>query len=561
MVNRRRFLKESVLTTGAILTAGRLRASARENGGELLKEYTILDERLKPFYHGVASGDPLSGQVIIWTKITPEQEGGDVLVKWVIGKEENLSQVVQTGEISTNAAVDYTVKIDVKGLSPSTTYYYQFVSDTGKSPVGRTKTTPSDTYENLQFAVVSCSNYSAGYYNALGRIAKRTNLNAVIHLGDYIYEGTERKFDKENNPPFDKFEATHFVMNKEWWLHYYRKRYALSRLDVDLREAHQNHPFIAIWDDHEIADNTYKDGANGHNPYSDGDWEVRKSAAKQAYSEWLPIRGDASKIYRTIRFGKLMELILLDTRLEGRDKQIYDSSSPALLAPDRTILGKDQKQWLFNTLNTSPCQWKVVGNQVIFSEINVKWAAFGGQFADKVKVFENTTLDYWEGYPVERDEVINHISQNKLNNVVILSASMHCAFAFDVTKRATKYSRKGEAPTYDPATGKGSVAVEFAAPSITSENFDEKIGTFYATAFQSYLNKKLPQPLGYNPNPHIKFVDLQRHGYYILKVTKERAEAEFYFVDSILNRSTSEELADVLHTKAGNNRLERSKKV
>ncbi len=172
-------------------------------------------------------------------------------------------------------------------------------------------------------------------------------------------------------------------------------------------------------------------------------------------------------------------------------------------------------------------------------------AAFGGQFADKVKVFENTTLDYWEGYPVERDEVINHISKNKLSNLIILSASMHCAFAFDVTKRATKHSRKGEQPTYDATTGKGSVGVEFAAPSITSENFDEKIGTFYASAFQSYLNKKLPQPLGYNPNPHIKYVDLQRHGYYILNITKEGAEAEFYFVDTILNRSTREELAEV----------------
>jgi alkaline phosphatase D len=561
MVNRRKFLKDSVLTTGAILSAASLRASAMENGRELLKEYTILDERLKPFYHGVASGDPLSDQVIIWTKITPEQEDANVLVKWMIAKDENLSQVVQTGEITTNAPADFTVKIDVKGLTPSTTYYYQFVSDTGKSPVGKTKTTPSDTYENLQFAVVSCSNYSAGYYNSFGRIAKRTNLNAVIHLGDYIYEGTERKFDKENNPAFDKFEATHFVMNKEWWLHYYRKRYALSRLDVDLRAAHQSHPFIAIWDDHEIADNTYKDGANSHNPYSDGEWEVRKSAAKQAYAEWLPIRGDASSIYRTIRFGKLMELVMLDTRLEGRDKQIYDSSSSALLAPDRTLLGREQKQWLLNKLTASPCLWKVVGNQVIFSEINVKWAAFGGQFADKVKVFESTTLDYWEGYPVERDELINHISKNKLNNVVILSASMHCAFAFDVTKRATKHSRKGEASTYDPATGKGSVAVEFATPSINSENFDEKIGTFYATAFQSYLNKKLPMPLGYNPNPHIKFVDLQRHGYYILKVSRERAEAEFYFADSILTRSANEELAEVWHTKAGNNRLERSKKV
>jgi alkaline phosphatase D len=424
--------------------------------------------------------------------------------------------------------------------------------------VGRTKTTPLDGYENLQFAVVSCSNYQAGYYNAFGRIAERDNLNAVIHLGDYIYEGTERPFDKENKLPFDKFEATHFVMNTEWWLHYYRKRYGLSRLDQDFRAAHQKHAFITVWDDHEICDSAHKDGANGHNPYSDGDWEVRKNAAKQAYAEWLPIRGDASKIYRSIQYGKLMELIMVDTRIEGRDRQILDSSNPALLAADRTLLGKPQKQWLFNRLSNSPCQWKVIGNQVIFSQIDVKWAAFGGYLADKVKIFENTVLDYWEGYPAERDEVIDYISQKKLHNVVLLSASMHCAFAFDITKRATRHSRKGEAATYDPATGKGSVAVEFATPSITSPNFDEKIGSFNATTFQSYLNKKVPVPIGYNPNPHMKFLDLQKHGYCLLKVSKDRAEAEFYFVDSILTRSNKEQVGEAWFTKAGSNRLEKS---
>jgi alkaline phosphatase D len=552
MVDRRKFIKRTALTTGALITSSILPAFSAE-------EREKIDDSLKPFYHGVASGDPLSTQVIIWTRVTPEQEG-DVLVKWSMAKDDKMSQVVRMGEFNTNDTKDYTVKVDVTGLSPASTYYYQFAVNNNKSSVGRTKTTPSDTYENLQFAVVSCSDYTAGFYNALGRIAERKNLNAVIHLGDYIYEGTQRSFDAGNNPPYDKFEDTHFVKNKEWWLHSYRKRYALSRLDVDLRNAHQAHPFITVWDDHEIADNTYKDGALGHNPSVHGEWEVRKSAARQAYAEWLPIRGDASKIYRSFQFGKLMELIMVDTRVEGRDKQITEANDPALLSPDRTLLGKEQKQWLFNKLSTSPCQWKIVGNQVIFSEFNVKFAAFGGHFSDKVKIFETTFLDYWEGYPIERDEVINHIGKNKINNVVILSASMHCSLAFDVTKRATKQSRKGEASTYDPVTGQGSVAVEFATPSITSANFDEKIGSFYATAFESYVNKKLPAPLGYNPNPHMKFVDLQRHGYFVLKVSKERAEAEYYFVDSLTTRSTKESLAAVFHSKTGSNRLVNSQK-
>jgi alkaline phosphatase D len=556
MVDRRKFLIGTALTTGAVLAAKAL--SARDINVEA-NIANATDETMKPFYHGVASGDPLATQVIIWTRITPEEEG-NVTVKWTMCKDEKMSQLVQAGEVVTNADADYTVKVDVKGLSPSTTYYYQFSGNAGKSIVGRTKTTPLDSFENVQFAVVSCSNYPAGFYNAYARIAEKRNLDAVIHLGDYFYEGTEREFDKAHNPPFDRFEALHFVKNKEWWLHSYRKRYGISRLDADLREAHKVHPFICVWDDHEIADNAYKDGALGHNPQEDGDWEVRKAAARQAYSEWIPIRGDASKIYRTIRFGKLLEVIMLDTRIEGRDKQIYDSTSPQLLDPSRSIMGKEQKQWLYNKLKTSPCHWKLIGNQVIFSEVNVNWASFGGHFTDKVKVLENTLLDYWEDYPIERDEVIDFISQNKINNIIIASASMHCALALDVTKRATKHSRKGDNATYDASTGKGSIAVEFATPSITSENFDEKIGAFYASTFQSLLNKKLPLPLGYNPNPHLKFVDLQRHGYYILKVSKERAEAEFYFVEDILTKTNKEELAEAWYTTSGTNRLIKSKK-
>lgn len=254
----------------------------------------------------------------------------------------------------------------------------------------------------------------------------------------------------------------------------------------------------------------------------------------------------------------MVELILLDSRLEGRDEQIYNTKNPALFASDRTLLGKEQKQWLFQRLDASPCRWRLMANQVIFSEFNVKWANFGGQFSEKIEQLQNTLLDYWEGYPAERDEIINHIGNRKLDNVVILSASMHCVLAFDVTARATRYSRKGESTTYDPATGKGSVAVEFAAASITSDNFDEKMGKLYAGTFQSLINRKLPQPLNYNPNPHLKFADLQKHGYYILKLSKERAEAEFFFVDDIGTRSKKETHAATWHIKTGKNRLERS---
>jgi alkaline phosphatase D len=555
MIDRRKFLKDTVITTGAALSYSILPTFG--NGDDNLQFKKSTTHSVKPFLHGVASGDPLSSRVIIWTKINPEKEEA-ILINWAVSKDEGFTQVIQSGEAATSSKMDYSVKIDVQGLSPSTSYYYRFILDSIQSPVGRTKTAPSDSYENIQLAVVSCTDYSAGYYNALARIAERKDLNAVVHLGDYIYEDTERSFDPQNHSE-DDFESTHFNRTREWWLHYYRRRYSINRLDTDLQAAHQAHPFISIWDDHEIANNAWKDGAQGHDVERDGEWEIRKSAAKQAYAEWMPIRGDATKIYRSVRFGKMAELILLDTRLEGRERQIYESSNPEFLAPNRTILGKEQKQWLFDQLSGSPCQWKLIGNQVIFSEINVKWAAFGGQFNDKVIMLENTLLDYWEGYPAERDKVINYIDHNKIDNVVILSASMHCALAFDVTSRATMYSRRGKNATYDPSTGKGSIAVEFAAPSITSANFDEKMESFYANTFQSLINKKLPLPLGYNPNPHLKFADLQRHGYFILQLTKEKAEARFYFVGDLMKRTKEVRLSEVWHTKAGKNKLEKTR--
>lgn len=546
MLDRRTFIKDTTLTAGsllssAILPVGKLTDHNRQSEGS--------------FSFGVASGDPLSSQVVIWTRVSPSKEG-PVSVKWFVSKDIGFKQIVQSGEAGTDAQTDYTVKIDISGLLPSTTYYYRFSLNDVTSPTGRTKTLPSSGVDKLQFAVVSCSNYSAGYYNALASITLKKDLDAVIHLGDYIYEGTTRSFAPQNKFSQDDFEETHFNRTREWWLHYYRKRYAINRLDTDLQSAHQTHPFIVVWDDHEIANNAWKEGAQAHNEEQDGDWEVRKSAAKQAYAEWMPIRGNASRIFRSIKFGNLAELILLDTRLEGRDQQIYDVHDLTLFDDGRTMLGKEQKEWLLNKLDTSQCQWKLIGSQVIFSEFNVKWLS--NFFSNEEKILQKTLLDYWEGYPAERDTIINHISKQNIKNVVILSASMHCALAFDVTLRATKYSRNGQASTYDAKTRKGSIAVEFATTSITSENFDEKMGNFYANTFESLINKKLPAPLNFNPNPHLKFADLQKHGYYILKISKEKAEAHFYFVDHLQKKITGEKCKAIWHTKTGSNFLEKS---
>lgn len=516
----------------------------------------LFDPELKPFYHGVASGDPMSDRVIIWTHVTPEPGASSVAVTWKVATDPGVTQVVKSGTFVTDGKRDYTVKVDVTGLKPYQTYYYQFHASGKNSIVGRTKTAPIGDVDNLKFAVVSCNNFEGGYFSAFGRIADRNDLDAVIHLGDYIYEygpgsyGAPGLIAGNKRPILPKNEIE--------TLQDYRLRYSTYRLDEDLRRAHQQHPFITVWDDHESANDSYKDGAENHDPATEGPWEERKSVSRQAYEEWLPIRGDAHPIYRVKPYGNLVDLIMIDTRIAGRDQQINDITSPALYDPNRTILGATQREWLFDKLKKSTAKWKVIGNQVIFSEFNVGWAA--SEQLGTPQQLESIFLDIWDGYPAERQKVIDFIGQNKVDNVVLLTGDFHSSFAFDVAARPSVFSPGG--PNYDPATGAGSVAVEFVTPSISSANFDENVSPESSAALEFQINKPLPAqagPLaGVSPNPHMKFTDLDRHGYFILDLDKNRAQADWYFVNTILEPNSKETFAEGWYTLAGQNRLQKA---
>jgi alkaline phosphatase D len=495
---------------------------------------------LKPFYHGVASGDPLEDKVIIWTRVTPDEDA-TIDVTWKIATDPNLTNIINTGITSTSADKDYTVKVDVTGLSPSTTYYYSFNALGKESITGRTRTTPTESVDHLRFAVVSCSNYQAGYFNAYRKIAERKDLDAVIHLGDYIYEygageGTygydESRADRANIPDTE-------ILN----LADYRMRYSLYRLDPDLLAAHQQNPFIAIWDDHESANDSYTNGAENHGEdgKDEGDWNSRKSISKQVYFEWMPIRDEENfKINRTIQYGNLADIINIDTRLEGRDEQIFDVTNPALYATDRTLLGVPQRNWMFNELSKSTAKWKVIANQVIFSEFNIGWAAQGDQTPQEV---ESIFLDIWDGYPAERDLVIDYIENNNIDNTVILTGDFHSTFAFDVSKRPSIFSPGAPSSiTYNPETGGGSIAVEFATPSVTSANFDENIGVAASAGAEFQINKPLPITGNPNPNPHLKYADLDQHGYMILDLTTEKVQADWFFTN-IFDQSSNIETA------------------
>lgn len=505
------------------------------------------------FPYGVASGDPLPESVIIWTKIETEEETALIKGSWKVAKDEAMQEVVQKGEFTTQNDQDFTVKIDVQGLEAGAVYYYQFESNEQKSQVGRTKTTPQGKVDQIRFAVVSCSNYQAGYFNAYGNISRQKDLDAVIHLGDYIYEYQDGKYGDSTLMA----SGARAVEPKTELLKLddYRARYATYRKDPDLQKLHQQYPFIVVWDDHETANDAHKDGAENHQD-NEGDWERRRAAARQAYFEWLPIRDDADQIYRKFQFGDLAELIMLDTRLEGRDSQILDVKSPKLYEPTRSILGEKQKEWFLTSLKNSPAQWKIIGNQVMFAEYNVGWAAASSDEYTPEQL-ESIFLDIWDGYPAERAEIIQYLENEKINDVVFVTGDIHCSFAYDITLRPSLLGAAGQDLTYDPTTGNGSVAVEFVTPGITSANYDEIVGLEQAKQFQYQVNKPLPKPHEINPNPHMKYADLIRHGYLILDIRPDKTQADWYFSKDILQKTSEEVKGEGWFTKTGENRLEK----
>ena len=285
---------------------------------------------------------------------SPQRDGngssatGPLDVQWVIASDEGLQQVVARGTAQAAMERDFTVKVDAGGLGPGRTYHYAFVAGGERSPVGRTKTLPERT-DRLRVASVSCSNYPAGYFNVYRCIANRPDLDAVIHLGDYIYEFANGRYgdgSASGRVPLRAGEAS--------TLEDYRDRYATYRSDIDLQEAHRRHPFIAVWDDHESANDAWSGGAGNHNP-SQGSWATRLAGAYRAYLEWMPIRESSDPkihLYRSFRFGDLADLVMLDTR-GLRDQQAIGTDAKMLADPSRSLLGAAQEAWFFDQLRAS----------------------------------------------------------------------------------------------------------------------------------------------------------------------------------------------------------------
>jgi alkaline phosphatase D len=529
---------------------------------------SLPDERIRPFYHGVASGDPLSNRVIIWTRVTPpDNNPPSITVRWKVATDTSLSNVVKFGDFTTNAERDYTVKVDVDGLEPNTVYYYGFVALDRTSQTGRMKTAPlgANAVNHVRVGVVSCSNYPSGYFNAYNTLSRRNDLDVVLHLGDYIYE-----YATDTTESFIKVSNRIAEPNKEiLTLADYRSRYSTYRLDSDLRRLHQQQTFVSVWDDHESANNAYKDGAENHNP-GEGEWGTRKSVSKRVYYEWMPIRETADTIiHRSIPIGNLVDIYMLDTRIEGRDKQVFNTgvnapqaSKDSLNNPNRTILGVPQYQWITNRLAQSQARWKLLGNQVMFNPISITPIDTVGM-SDTAKLLLPFALpivsdrfagDLWSNYPAEQQRMMKFIRDNSIRNVVIATGDFHCGFGMDVSESPEVYN------------GSNGLAVEFLTPSITSSNFDEILfSTRLPDAFKAFeplVKASAPSYLRAmyttmdKNNKHIKYVDFERHGYLVLDFTENKMQGDWFLADTILARSSREIWARGLFTNNGESRLQ-----
>lgn len=474
----------------------------------------VFNPQFKPFYHGVASGDPLHDRVIIWTRVTPDSGfAGIANVDWRVALDTGMINIVQYGTTTTDQSVDFTVKVDVTGLTPNTYYYYEFTFNNMHSIRGRTRTAPLAMQDSLRFGIVSCSNYEAGYFNVYRVLKERNDVDAIIHLGDYIYEYEHNGYAYNSSVGRIFAPSTEIIALSD-----YRTRYSCYKLDEDLIRLHQQYPFIIVWDDHESANDSWKDGAGNHSS-SEGSWVDRKAASQQAFMEWLPVRpktlGNFTEIYRKIQFGPLMDLLMLDTRLIGREEQAGTTGS-TVTNPNRTILGTTQYNWLVSNLSSATAQWKIIGQQVMMAPLKV--AGIG------------VNDDQWDGYPAERTKIISHVMTNDIKNIVVLTGDIHCSWANDI-------------PTANyQSNGTGSAFVEMVTPAITSPAFPINVGaSIIKTA-----------------NNHIKWVDLSARGFIILSVTQQRAQGDWFFVNTITSKSSAYSHASSWYVNAGERNLKNS---
>jgi alkaline phosphatase D len=524
------------------------------------------------FNYGVASGDPLADRVMLWTHAKYNNADDAVALKWEVASDHAFTTIVQHGTVNATTNTDFTAKVDVSGLNPNNEYFYRFSNGKRHSPVGRTRTLPVGSINEVKLAVFSCANYPAGFFNAYAEAAK-SDAQFAIHLGDYIYE--YGMFEADGSPAYASANAAALGRISQpatelLTLADYRKRHAQYKSDPDSQALHARIPMIAVWDDHEIANDTFKDGAENHDATSEGSFAARRALALQAYHEWMPIRTGADKasIYRSFDFGNLLSLHMLDTRSIGRDQQITftDLLNPAtattatatLSSPNRQLLGTDQLAWLQGKLSASSATWQVLGQQVLMARmefpltvlsalnpentspdaLSAGQAAVTAYLTAKQKqvlgipldpVTEapllNTTLnpklgynlDAWDGYPAARETLL--MTAYQLNKKLIsLAGDTHNAWHADLTL----------AGYANPVLAGVKVGEEFATTSVSSPGFEDYLSALPPVQVKAIFEGVVDD---------LNWMDPSRRGFLKMTFTPTAAKGEWVFVNTISSRN------------------------
>ncbi len=528
------------------------------------------DDRARAaFLHGIASGDPLTDRVMLWTRVSlpagahredERNEVETVSLQWQVARDPAFTSIVAHGQARTSALRDHTVKVDATGLRPATTYWFRFRCEGVWSPVGRTRTLPKGKVDQVRLAVFSCSNYPAGYFNAYGAAAQLENIDAALHLGDYIYEYERGGYASAQAAALGREVQP---AGELLTLADYRARYAQYRTDADLQALHAAVAMIAVWDDHEVANDAWSGGAENHQPATEGDWLVRRAAAIQAYHEWMPTRLPdplhPERIYRSFDFGDLVSLHMLDTRLIGRDRQMvisdyvgatgFDAARYAAdLAAPRQLMGVEQQQWLVGQMQRSTARWQVLGQQVLMGRMNVPAPLLLGQIsvsgyaalaakaqanpaaltAQEIAILRAPSIPYnldaWDGYALAREQLLG-AAFGMDKNLVVLSGDTHNAWANEL----------------DDFGGRP-VGVEFATPSVSSPGFEtifpNENPLFFAAALQQLIG-----PLVY--------ADTSRRGFMVITARQDALEAQFQYVQTLLAHDLTLSAGPTLRTLPG----------
>ncbi|WJT08638.1 alkaline phosphatase D family protein [Vibrio harveyi] len=503
------------------------------------------------FEYGVLSGDPTQTQVIIWTRVTTA--ASYVEVTWQVSRAEDFSTIEQSGTFATDTSRDFTVKVDVQNLNPSTQYYYRFMVGETTSIVGMTQTLPEGSVDKASMAVVSCANYPAGYFNVYKEILKQhqtESFDVVLHLGDYIYEYGAGGYASEDAARLGRepSKGTECITLDD-----YRKRYAQYRQDQDLQALHAALPMIAVWDDHELANDAWKNGAENHQD-NEGSFVDRRAAAAAAWTEWLPVRENTFSnmlIYRQFSFGDLINLMMLDTRLVGRDQPLdyFSLNAPTMDAigglvaqsrsADRELLGTEQLAWLMNAFNSQDAKWNVLGQQVLMSRMELPSSVMLAMFqlfnatdeqkmdallavnsaisnyladpsSDTIKLPYN--LDAWDGYYVERERVYE-IAKASGGHFVCLAGDTHNAWTSELKD-----------------VSNNPVGVEFATSSVSSPGLEEYLALEPVAIAQ--MEYTLPHLVS-----ELQWTDIKQRGFMRVTFTPEKAQSTWYMLSSVKDKN------------------------